>query len=413
MSPVEPSAYRYELARAVASGVIETAAGTFLLLIAVRAFDASAISKGWIAAGSGLGYLLTPVTVAAVRALGLPASTAASRLALTGALMFGAAALFPWLPLFVIASVAALACAGAMMPLLTQIYQDSYPAVSRGRFFSRTVMVRIVAATAFSAGAGYLLTLDLGYFRALLGVFAVAFAFSAWCLGRISSRPLHVGGGGPLRMFRFTRTDRVFRVTLVSWMFLGFGNLMMVPLRVEYLANPRYGLVFEPGVIALLTGVVPNLARLAMSPLWGRLFDRANFFVLRMTLNAGFAVGILSFFTSDGMTGLVVASLVLGVSTAGSDVAWSLWVTKVAPPEHVADYMSVHTFLTGVRGLVAPLMAFALVARWSITGLGLVAAASIAAAIVILIPEARRGPALRAARATPVAPPLPADEGEP
>ena len=45
------------------------------------------------------------------------------------------------------------------------------------------------------------------------------------------------------------------------------------------------------------------------------------------------------------------------ISGAGADVAWSLWVTKFAPPERVADYMSVHTFFTGVRGFLAPVTA--------------------------------------------------------
>ena len=41
-------------------------------------------------------------------------------------------------------------------------------------------------------------------------------------------------------------------------------------------------------------------------------------------------------------------------------MAWSLWVTKFSPAEHVAEYMSVHTFLTGCRGVIAPFIAFKL-----------------------------------------------------
>ena len=59
-------------------------------------------------------------------------------------------------------------------------------------------------------------------------------------------------------------------------------------------------------MIALLTGVIPNLVRLVLSPVWGHLFDRMNFFALRVTLNVGFAIGILTFFLSDTLTGLVI-----------------------------------------------------------------------------------------------------------
>lgn len=143
--------------------------------------------------------------------------------------------------------------------------------------------------------------------------------------------------------------------------------------------------------IALYTLVVPNLARLLMSPVWGRLFDRMNFFVLRCALNLGFALGIAAFFTSNTTPGLVLGAVVYGVSTAGGDVAWSLWTTKVAPPDRVADYMAVHTFLTGVRGVLAPMAAFWAVERLAPSQMGWAAALMIVAATALLLPEIRRG----------------------
>src|SRR4029453_8207902 len=122
----------------------------------------------------------------------------------------------------------------------------------------------------------------ISYFRWLLLVFAAAFLFAAYCLARIPSQPLVASGGThPFRAMRHARDDRVFRITLISWMFLGFATLMMTPLRVEYLANekhgvPLHGAKLTAAAIATLNGVVPNLARLVLSPLWGYLFDRMN-----------------------------------------------------------------------------------------------------------------------------------------
>jgi MFS family permease len=389
--------YRYECWRALAAGILETASTTFLLLIVVRAFQAGAAPKALVAGGGSLGLILAPWIVKTVERAQWPVNQAAARLAVVGALSCLGMALAPFLPVFVLGSVAALTTTSAAVPLMTQIYQDNYPERQRGRLFARTMMIRIAAAAAFSHFAGLGLSGHIERFRWLLGVFAVAFAFAAFCLARVPSQPLmRSGAAHPFHALGYFRDDRLFRQTIIAWMFLGFAMLMMAPLRVEYLANPRYGVqlrgqALTAGTIALLTGVIPNLARLALNPLWGWLFDRMNFFVLRLTLNLGFAVGILSFFTTGSMAGLVAGAIVFGISNAGADVAWSLWVTKFAPPERVADYMSVHTFFTGVRGVVAPVVAFYLVGRLPPALIGWISIGLIVMASGLLVPEVKFG----------------------
>jgi MFS family permease len=285
-----------------------------------------------------------------------------------------------------------MASAASAIPLFTHIYQENYPEKQRGRLFSRTVMIRIASAAGFSELAGYALSEHFEYFWVLLLVFSAALAFGGFCLAHIPSHPIHDDGGAhPFRAMRFVRDDQIFRRTLFCWMLMGFANLMMIPLRVEYLANPKYNLRLTVGMIALLTGVIPNLARLVLSPIWGHLFDRMNFFTLRVTLNCGFAIGILTFFVSNSFAGLVIGAIIFGVANAGGDVAWSLWVTKFAPPGRVADYMSVHTFFTGVRGVLAPLVAFTLVQRLSLGILAGISAALIVAASLLLLPEIKFG----------------------
>jgi MFS family permease len=379
---------------------LEAAGSTFLLLIAVRWFHAGAGAKGLVAAAGSLGLLLSPLTVSLVTATRWPTSRAAARLLMVGAGSFLAAAAWPTLPVFVVCTLIGMAAPAAIIPLLTQMYQENYPAQERGRLFSRTVMVRIAVAAGFSKLAGDALTAHLGAFRALLLVFAGALAFGSFCLARCPTQPLAADGGAhPLRALRFVREDALFRHTLLCWMLMGFANLMMLPLRVEYLANPKYGQALTAARIALLTGVIPNLARLVLSPVWGALFDRMNFFTLRVVLNAGFGLGILTFFLSDSLPGMVGGAIVFGISNAGGDVAWSLWVTKFAPPERVADYMSVHTSLTGLRGVVAPLVAFHLLGWLPVGTMAWISSGLIAAATLLLLPEVRLGKQARPAAA--------------
>jgi hypothetical protein len=53
----------------------------------------------------------------------------------------------------------------------------------------------------------------------------------------------------------------------------------------------------------------------------------------------------------------------------------------------VADYMSVHTFFTGIRGVVAPMAAFQLCERFSLPTLGFASAALIVIPSLMLLPE--------------------------
>lgn len=382
--------FKIERWRAITSGILETAGTTFLLLVAVRWFQAGALAKALVAAGSSVGLLVTPLVVTHVTRRALSPSLAACRLLSIGAGAFLVPAFFPGLPVYVAGSVVGMTMVSAVIPLLTQMYHENYPANQRGRLFSRTVVIRILAAAVFAKVAGSILANDLEHFRGLLLVFAACAAAAAMLLRRCPTTPLTDSGGAhPLRALRFVRHDPVFRRTLIAWMLMGFANLMMLPLRVEYLAHERYGLRLPADQIALYTSVVPNLARLVMSPVWGWLFDRMNFFALRVTLNVGFMIGILSFFTTGSTAGLIAGAVVYGIANAGGDVAWSLWVTKFAPAERVADYMSVHTFFTGVRGVLAPIAAFQLAGVMSLPTLGWLSASLIGASCLMLLPEIR------------------------
>jgi len=386
--------FRFERWRAISSGVIETAGSTFLLVIAVRWFHAGAIPKGLIAAGGSVGLLMSPLVVSLATARGWQTSLASARILALGASCFTLAAIFPTLPLFIVCSIVAMASPSMIIPLLTQMYQENYPEAERGRLFSRTVIIRIATAAVVSKVAGDALTgNNLHYFRWLLLVFAAALGFASFCISRCPTRPLVADGSAhPFRAMRFVRDDPLFRRTLICWMCMGFANLMMLPLRVEYLANPKYGQAVSVENIALLTGVIPNVARLILSPIWGHVFDRMNFFALRVTLNLGFAIGILTFFLSGSFEGLVAGAIVYGISNAGGDVAWSLWVTKFAPPDRVADYMSVHTFLTGIRGVLAPMIAFYAIGHFRLGALAFFTTALIVLGSLLLVPEIKFKP---------------------
>ena len=380
--------YRSEKGRAVFTGVLETAQTTFLLLIAVRWFHAGPTAKALLVAGQSIGLICGPLVVNLVQRLRWPVARAAAVIVALGACGMAVAFGDPRLPTFIAGSMLATFSMSAIVPLMTQIFHENYPSDSRGKLFSRAFSVRIAVAVGFSYFGGWVLAQNMENFRTLLAMFAVALVGACFCLTRIPSDPLvQSESAHPFRALRHVRDDRLFRQLLISWMLMGFGNLITLPLRIEYLANPAHGVSLSSAQIAFVTGVVPNIARLLVTPLCGMAFDRMNFFTLRASLNVGFAVSILTFFTSNTMPGLIAGAIIFGISVAGGDVAWALWVTKLAPARHVADYMSIHALLTGVRGIIAPLVAFHAILHYSLVNVGWFCIGLILLGNLALLPE--------------------------
>ena len=376
--------------RAIGMGVLETANSTFLILIATRWFSAGPGTKSLLQCSGSIGMLLTPLVLGWASRISGGAGAAAARLFLLAACCVLVAAFSPGqnIALYLAGCLVAFVSTAAGTPLYAGIYEENYRADRRGDLFSRNVVIRIIASVSFAWAGGWLLRQDIAWWPVILITYAVALAVGAVCLRACPQ--VHVktsSGTHPLRAFRHVRDDRVFRWTLVSWMLMGFANLAMLALRVEYLVSPDYHLDLAADTVAILTVIVPNAARLMFTRVWGRLFDRMNFFTLRIILNAGYLLGILSFFTGDGMAGLYLGAVLFGISNAGADVAWSLWVTKVAPPGMAGEYMTVHTFLTGVRGVIAPFAAFYMAAHFGIGPTAVAMALLILAATAVLLPE--------------------------
>jgi hypothetical protein len=384
----EQITFRLERWRAVAMGVFEPLGGTFFLMIAIQYYKAGDLAQAFAATGGSAGLLLGPPVVSWIQGSGWQINRvlAGFQWIMSAALLL--AAWSPILPAYVGAGLLALTLASASIPLSTQFYQQNYPAEKRGTLFSISSTIRLGVAAAVTWMAGEWLVQDLGNFRFLLTFMAVAAGVSAVLFSRSPGDALvRSGGSHPFRALRHLRDDRTFRWLIIIWMFMGFGNLMMVPLRIKFLIEPRFGHNYSEAEAAILIGVVPSVIIFCLTWWWGKLFDRINFFMLRAVLNVTFLFSNLFFFLVGEFWGFLVGMIFLGISFAGGNVAWSLWVTKIAQPDQVADYMSVHTFMTGVRGVLAPMLSVYLATILPIPGIVALSSALIIVSLLMLGPE--------------------------
>lgn len=386
--------FHNELWRSLPAGVLDAMSSTFGMLIAVRVFHLGHVEKSiFLSATSGgltTSLFIVPLLL---RARSTIARTAAKVQMLGGACM-AAAALFPHDPrVFILGLSLGLFCFSMQIPLMTQIYRLNYPEARRGKLYSITGVTRSASAVAFGFLGGWILGLDISNYTWLLWCFAASGFLSGWWtygLPAVSWESSDKEGTRRLwSALRWVRDDRDFRTLLISWMMMGIGNLVAASLFVEYLANPKHGINLPEREVAWITGVVPVALRMVSSYPWGLIYDRVGLFTVRSILNVIFATAILVFFLGKSYFAWCLGMGLWGMANAGGNVTWGLWVTKLAPKHAVAEYMSVHSFLTGARGLLAPPLAFAALQVMSFQTLSIWCGAAILSASAFITVRAR------------------------
>lgn len=351
--------YRFDKLRAPFYGILEAGWSTFALLIAIRHFDAPEVYKAFIAGAWSIGFLLTPLTLYLVaKSKGRPSIASSFMFATAAILMIGAS----WaegLFLFTVFIISSQVFTVQQGPFMLQIYAENYPAHERGSRMTTPFILTATSAILFSLFGGWLLDISIRYYHLLFIIMVGAAVTCAWSTKQIPCVPLSTKNvGNPWQNLSLVWKDKLFGYLLSSWMLLGIGNLLTAPIRVEYLANPKFGINADNTTIAFLLLVVPAIARIASAKVWGLVFDKLHFITTRNLLNLFFVLGILGFFFTKNIILLTLAMTCVGIAMGGGKIFWSLWVTKIASNEKASSYMSIHMAMTGLRGTFAPFIAY-------------------------------------------------------
>lgn len=385
--------FRNELLRSVPAGVLETLGSTFGMLVAVRVFEASKLAKSTFLSATSGGLIASLFIVPLLLRSRSTVTKIAARVQFIAAGFLVISALAPKSEVtFILGSSLGLFFFALQVPLQTQIYRLNYPEETRGKLFALTATTRSLAAAVFGFVGGWLLGWRLESYAWLLWAFAIASTVSGYWTYGLPAMPWQMPEGSQsslLSSWRWVGLDRDFRTLLISWMIMGVGNLIAWSLFVEFLANPKHGHSLPTETVAWITGVVPVVFRVIFTYPWGLLFDRMNFFFVRASLNVMFALASLCYFCGGSLAWWVTGMALFGIGNAGGNVTWSLWVTKLAPKHAVAEYMSVHSFLTGVRGIIAPYVAFTMIDYMSFPAIGVACAIMVFSASGFIVARVR------------------------
>jgi predicted MFS family arabinose efflux permease len=274
------------------------------------------------------------------------------------------------------------------VPFFAGFYDECYRIDRMAQLMSLGTLTLILVATGSSWLFGKILEANLENYRFIFLFSGILFILTALLMKRLPPSQ-HVM---PIRKEPFWKNlkliwqDRRFGITSISWMILGFANLWSVPIRTVFLSDTERGLGLDPMTVLLILGIIPGVARLVSNFFWARFYDRSRFVMVRLMMNILIGLGIFLFFITRNIWVIALGSSLISISLAGTPFIWTLWVTRIAPKGETRRYMSVHSFLCGLRGLIGPPLAFAFIQSHDIKRVGMISAGLALLSIIALLP---------------------------
>lgn len=378
-----------ELMRSIPQGILETLGLTFAMYVAIRVFGAPVWMKVAIASSAGVGLLLSLFTVQVVRRLGCSVNIASVVVWCFAALGFFIAALAgAGLFWYVVGVCLATLMLMAGTPLISQVYRKHYSNDVRGRLFSIAGVVKASTTAVTGVIVGSWLANQGANYHGLFWLYGLCCILMAVCVQMMAKVTLRRAQRIQLfDAFHHVSQDKAFKKLLITWMILGVGNLLCAALFVEFITNPAYGFTFDAKRVAWITTTVPTLLYVLCIIPWGMVFDKLPFYRLRVLVNVFFISGAFVYYLGGNYLSFCVGMALYGVGRAGGNILWNLWVTKFANEENVGEYMSVHSFLTGVRSTLAPVISFTIVGLVGVSTIAIVGGLMMILASVMLLPE--------------------------
>ena len=153
---------------------------------------------------------------------------------------------------------------------------------------------------------------------------------------------------------------RYFHFEMVFFLY-GLAVMLLFPIMPMYIVDVAHMSYEQAGIATVIIG---QLATLVLPPVWGWVMDRTGPFFLCIVIFAILALfpGILligmRFQDTPALVvaGVYIAYLVFGVGMSGVNVAWSMGPVMFAGKRDSSGYSGAHITITGIRGLVGPML---------------------------------------------------------
>jgi len=270
---------------------------------------------------------------------------------------------------FVILLVFARICWSGVLTIRSIIWRVNYPRYIRGKVTAKLATLASLVMSVTAITVGWLLDQRFDLVHVIFIVLSVSSVFGAYQYRKLAVRhqdnaikkeKLNQRKGSFISVFLLLKSNKPFGQYMLSMFILGSGNLMFMAPMIVYI-NEHTQLVKLEQI--LITTAMP----LALIPLavntWAKLLDGNHIFYFR-SIHSWVFVSALTIFLIAQITLLPIlyylASVLYGIAIAGGVIGWNLGHNDFVGKGNPLDYMAIHVTLTGVRGLLMPIIGISL-----------------------------------------------------
>lgn len=283
------------------------------------------------------------------------------------------------------------------------MYRILYPATHRGAAVGWIKAVSAVSALVVTLMGYWWFSYQPDRYWLLYGFVGLLLVFATMCYRQIPVSKTNFfaqnDGLTPYEAFwdgtKTFLSDRRFVFYQIGFLFAGFANHMAIVYVAQVLKEDVLATMtleeMVPGVfrelvlvtwqldrktveiliVGWIVAVFPVMLMMGSAPFWGRFLDRTNPMIGRCIFNTLQAVAY-GFHAYGGLSlqiwPILVGSAIHAVANGGSTINWLTGSLYFAGSDRISLYNAVHVGLTGLRGLIAPLVGLYV---YSSDGLGL------------------------------------------
>lgn len=254
-------------------------------------------------------------------------------------------------------------------PLINNMIQLNFRHNIRGRIFAWSNSVSTLFSLVISIAAGRLLDYNDAYFRILIAAAGIAGFMCCVIYSRIRLRKTYFHDNSVIPINRFDilypfknmlnifGRNRYFGLFELFFFIYGMGFIVILPALPIYLVDVMH---MDYSQISFAKGVMGQLFMVFALPVMGAVSDRTNpmqFSSATFMLLAFYPILLVSAQLSPNPLLIIYAAFfIYSIAMSGVILTWNLASIFFAGKENSADYQAIHVTLTGIRGLIAPLL---------------------------------------------------------